>query len=220
MKTYFSLLGQAINVLEFGSSARPIFLIGGVHGDEAEGIAVCAEIARRHTTGQSTLAIGQSLLIMPCANPDGQRLDQRSNSRNIDLNRNLPTTNWKAEATNPRYQPGSSPASEPETKAFLALIAESNPKLIVSIHSFTESLLLYPSHEVNSEFRPQVNSLSEEMKIPVVEKMNYEIFGSLSRWGLENDIATLTIELLRKPRSELYLNHCANQIESFLSKVM
>jgi hypothetical protein len=48
--------------------------------------------------------------------------------------------------------------------------------------------------------------------------MNYEIFGSLSRWGFEQKIPTLTIEILRTGTSAL-TNKWADQLQLLINAI-
>jgi protein MpaA len=138
-------------------------------------------------------------------------LNTRSNINDVDLNRNLPTLNWTSEFKNPRYKPGPHAGSESETKAFLIALKESTPDLVVSLHSFEKSLLLYNS--VNGEFDHSVNSLSSALEIPVVSKMDYEVTGSLNTLGKETQTPTLTVEA---PRGEHWTTKKDQFKKSFL----
>lgn len=207
-----------INYCTYGSrgSQNNVMILGGVHGDEQEGI----DTAMRFESKISNISFSpfKNLLVtvIPCLNNDGRRLGIRSNARNVDLNRNLPTSNWRRDATNSRYEPGEAPASEVETQFFLRLINETKPKLIVSVHSFTETLLLFPSNPVNIPFRDPVQAMANALGIPIVDKMNYEVFGSLSRFGFENNIATLTIELIKHANLDNQIERCADEIVTLL----
>jgi protein MpaA len=115
----------------------------------------------------------------------------------VDLNRNLPTSNWSSVATNIRYQPGPEAASEKETKVFIDAVNTLKPKLIISMHSYSKTLLLFPANSVSEKYLQSVERLSQNLSLPVVQEMDYKIFGSLSKFGSENQIATLTVELPR-----------------------
>ena len=124
-----SVLGNAINI--YGAREANLLVIGGAHGDESEGIFLAHLL----------LAGGCPVPVMPCINPDGALLRQRWNRNNVDLNRNMPTGDWSAEAVNPRYPSGPAPASEPETRALLAALKRVKVSTVISLHSFTKSFV-------------------------------------------------------------------------------
>src|SRR5687768_13836975 len=68
----------------------PVLLLGGVHGDEPEGVWLAT----------STLALLQrerakvDWALVPCLNVDGFAKGTRVNGRGVDLNRNYPSRSW------------------------------------------------------------------------------------------------------------------------------
>ena len=191
-----TVLGQSIDCW-FSSnqqSSLKVLVVGGVHGDESEGIEIANGLIKLLLSAHSPNA---SIAIIPCLNMDGRTIGLRSNYNDVDLNRNIPTHNWVSTFTNPRYKPGSCAGSEPETKAFMNVLEEFKPALIISLHSFSESLILYGSP--SDKFTPRVEVLAERLSLKVVEKMSYEITGSLNTVSNEMKIPAITIEA---PRDE------------------
>ena len=186
-----SHLGQAIMSLQFGDSAsKHLCIIGGVHGDEIEGVALAqALVASLAMVNFSDLRVS----VIPCLNPDGYLLGTRHNLQGVDLNRNLPSKDWTAEVQNPRYQPGPSAGSEPENKALMAFLEKHQPNFIISLHSFSRFLL-----NPNGDCEPIVSVLAQQTGYPVEESMGYPTPGCLGTFtGLEQGIPTLTYELQR-----------------------
>ncbi|MEH6576462.1 MAG: M14 family zinc carboxypeptidase [Amphritea sp.] len=83
---------------------------------------------------------------LPLTNPDGllRKKSTRVNAHNVDLNRNFipadsgvnPIKHWQTYAKKrARYYPGTSPLSEPESRAIHQLIEEVQPDVIVSVHA-------------------------------------------------------------------------------------
>src|SRR5690242_17536075 len=66
-----------------------LLLLGGVHGDEIEGVWLTEEMIRLWREGYPYRNLG--VVVWPRMNPDGVAKKQRWNSRGVDLNRNLPT---------------------------------------------------------------------------------------------------------------------------------
>jgi protein MpaA len=103
-------------------------VIGVIHGDEPAG----GGIANRLLT--QPIPDGIDLWVVPTVNPDGEAHNTRTNAHEVDLNRNFPL-NWS-----PLGKPGDSQyagtgaASEPETKAIVALIERIKPELTLWYH--------------------------------------------------------------------------------------
>ena len=200
-----SVFGQSIDMWHFSNTSQAkILIIGGVHGDEIEGIFLAEKIATYFVTEIKTPNFNKiknnGIAIIPKFNPDGSLLNQRSNANDVDLNRNLPTKNWSSVASNPKYKPGHIAGSEIETKIFLNLISTLKPKFIISLHSYSKSLLLYPLYNnISKNYIKQTQDLANKINLEIIQEMDYSVFGSLSKFGIENSIATLTIEL---PRGE------------------
>ena len=134
-----SVRRRPITVTRFGDGGRRLLLVGGVHGDE-HGTPVAAQFARYLLAHPRALPPDTRIDVLACANPDGYARHTRGNARNVDLNRNLPTKNWRHRlgALNdpgaPGLTGGSAPGSEPETKALLAYLRE-RLDIVVSLHS-------------------------------------------------------------------------------------
>jgi predicted deacylase len=188
-------LGQEIHLIEFKGevSESPILLLGGVHGNEYEGTMLVSSLL--NSLKEHLPPLKKSIYIIPCLNKDGHLFDIRSNVNDVDLNRNIPSKNWKAEYTNPRYKPGPSPASESETKCFMAVLEKIKPGFIISCHSFTKSLLLYSN--IDRFYDKSVENFAQELGIPLVDKMDYEITGSLNSLSRDLNIPVLTVECPR-----------------------
>lgn len=134
------------------SSREPlgrILLLGGIHGDEYSSVSIVFKWLEKLDRNHSGLFHWR---VIPLLNPDGllRTKSQRMNENGVDLNRNFPSYNWHAEATdywerrtskNPRRYPGPSPLSEPESKWLYEEIERFRPTVIVSVHA--------PSHVVD-----------------------------------------------------------------------
>lgn len=123
-------------------AAPKILFMGGMHGDEFSSVSATfkwMKILSAHHSG------AYEWLFLPLVNPDGlfSKKSQRMNGHDVDLNRNFPAESpsasmeyWKVkENKDPRRYPGSEPASEPETKAVMAIIQSFKPNVIVSVHA-------------------------------------------------------------------------------------
>jgi murein peptide amidase A len=135
-----SVQGRAIVATRFGSGTRRVLYVGGAHGNEY-GAAVAARFSAFLVAHPKAVPFGARIVIARCLNPDGLAHNARGNARRVDLNRNLPTRDWRSrlsagsEPAGSNLTGGSSPGSEPETRALLALLAGGHFKAAVSLHS-------------------------------------------------------------------------------------
>ena len=65
-----------------------VLVIGGVHGDEPEGVVAGRTLLEIFRT---KFDLDLNLTLVPEFNPEGVLLKTRGNSNGVDLNRNLPT---------------------------------------------------------------------------------------------------------------------------------
>ncbi len=134
-----SVRKRAIVAAEFGSGPRRVLFIGGVHGNEL-GTPLATRFVAYLCAHPRAVPSGARIDVIRCLNPDGRVAGARGNARRVDLNRNLPTRNWKRaldgrdEPGNPGLSGGRGPGSEPETKALLAYLKRGF-RAVVSLHS-------------------------------------------------------------------------------------
>lgn len=182
--------GENIVAYHNGNMATKKFLIiGGVHGDETEGIVAAnfiLELAR-----SSDIFTG--LAVIPTLNIDGYKKGVRKNANGVDLNRNLPTKDWTPVETEEKYYPGIKPNSEPENQALLRFVNSYSPSLIISLHSYKKPML-----NVNGDCVNTAREISHAVKYPVETTIGYPTPGCLGTYyGLERDIPVITYEFLR-----------------------
>ena len=172
---------------EFKTSPR-VLLLGGVHGDEIEGV-VCARGLL--AAFLQNYPYKMQITLIPEVNPEGVLNKTRGNSNGVDLNRNLPTQDWSPEVKTPRYHPGPSPLSEVENKTLVEEL-KNRPVLIVSLHSWK------PILNVNGDCRPEAEVLAKHTGYGIDTDIGYPTPGSLGTYtGLERNIPTLTYEIER-----------------------
>ncbi len=170
---------------------RWFLLIAGVHGDEIEGLWVARQMMESLLEEHPYEHIG--VVVWPEANPDGTAAGMRYNANGVDLNRNLPTKDWTPEIKNPRYPPGPAAASEPESRAMVALIEAIHPVAIISAHSFSK-----PQVNANGPSLEWATGVAALCQYPVTQDMGYPSPGCLGTYaGAERGIPTITLEILR-----------------------
>ncbi|MFK7846065.1 MAG: M14 family murein peptide amidase A [Rhodothermales bacterium] len=184
-----SVEGRDIYKADYGKGDSLTLIIGGFHGAEIRGAELALTFAE-YLNAQKDLELKERVIIIPVLNPDGLIRQERLNAHGVDINRNFPTKNWTSEARGPRYNPGTAPASEPETKLIMAMLDQYQPQRIISIHS--------PLEMVN--YDGPGRDLAEKMAVhtgyPVSGDIGYPTPGSFGNYaGVEKNIPTITLEL-------------------------
>ena len=172
---------------EAQKNSKHVLVLGGVHGDETEGVTLCrALIGKLSKEPLSNLRV----TLVPEFNIEGVLLKTRQNYFGIDLNRNLPTKDWSSEYSKIRYFPGKGPASENENQALVSFLEKNKVDFIISLHSWK------PMLNVNGDCSPIANHISEKTDYIIKEDIGYPTPGSLGTYtGLEQGLPTLTYEL-------------------------
>jgi protein MpaA len=184
-----SSLGLPIMAYEFRNSGPEVLILGGVHGDEVEGV-LCAQAL----LGEFMKAFPYklNLVLVPQFNIEGVLNKTRGNARGVDLNRNLKTKDWSPEIKTPRYHPGPSAGSEPENQALMSYIENKKPLWILSLHSW------HPVLNVNGDCRAEAEVLNRLTGYKIDDDIGYPTPGCLGTYaGIERTSPTLTYEIER-----------------------
>ncbi len=121
--------GSPIIAERYGDpGGRRVLVIGVIHGDEDDGVAIIDELRDREVPD------GVELWLVESMNPDGRAAQDRHNGNEVDLNRNFPYK-WGPIGVpgDPQYA-GTGPASEPETQAMVNFIAQLQPDIAIWYH--------------------------------------------------------------------------------------
>ncbi|MFK0571399.1 DUF2817 domain-containing protein [Endozoicomonas sp.] len=202
---------EAIVTQQAGPS-RYCYLIAGTHGDEPEGIYVLEQIMHWLKNNEADLP----MVIIPVLNPDGYAAETRVNANGVDLNRNLPASNWTRQKREDKYSPGSHPASEPENQFLISLFEQYPPGFIISFHSWK------PMLNSNGSCEEVLQLLHQENDYPIVrdEIADHPTPGSLGSYACEKlGIPVLTYECPVQD-DEQSINSIWQKNESALIKLM
>lgn len=181
--------GLPIPAYRFGSEGPRVLVLGGVHGDEIEGVVAAHGLLDAF---DKSFPYKLRLTLVPAMNLDGVLRRQRGNARGVDLNRNLATKDWSPEIANPRYHPGSAPNSEPENQALAAFLDSERPRFALSLHSW------HPMLNVNGDCLAQAEAIARLTGYRVDPSIGYPTPGCLGTYaGLERGVPTLTYEIER-----------------------
>jgi protein MpaA len=185
-----SHLGRPIVCLHFEppSYAKPkpgAILFGAIHGDEPLGCYCLGKLAAELLATPP----GRETWIVPELNPDGLAGGSKNNARDVDLNRNFAASNWVAEHK-AGYNPGSTPESEPETRALSDLIETTGATRLIALHS--------PFRTVNWDGAGK--ELAEEMAsrngYGASASIGYPTPGSFgSKYGVDRGAEVITLEI-------------------------
>ncbi|HRK08685.1 MAG TPA: DUF2817 domain-containing protein [Pseudobdellovibrionaceae bacterium] len=176
--------------------APRVLILGGVHGDEVEGVAL-AQALLAEAISTAAFGLRLTLQFITEVNPDGVLMKTRGNGAGVDLNRNMDTQDWSPIAQTERYQPGPHAMSEPETRHLAEQILNNKPQLIISLHSWKP--MLNVNDAPNSKLCTQVaESIARHTGDRIEPNIGYSTPGCLGTWAaLERGIPTLTYEIER-----------------------
>lgn len=168
-----SVEGRPITAFRRGTrGGTAVLVIGVIHGDEDAGFEVAEQLR--------TLPVpdGIDLWVVPSVNPDGQAAQIRHNANGVDLNRNFPE-GWSPIAGPGDWQyAGSGPASEPETRAIVALGELVRPDLTLWYHQ--DLFRINPASGRGGEIRQRYADLTG---LPIVPITGGTYTGTASQWS-------------------------------------
>jgi protein MpaA len=191
-----SPLGLPILGYSFGQGTKKVLIMGGVHGDEVEGIWTALRLLQDFSENYE---FDFTTILVPMFNPEGALAKTRQNSRGVDLNRNLPTRDWSPVIANPRYHPGASAMSEPENSALMSWLEQNSPRFVLSLHSWQ------PCLNINGLCEDQAKAMAKVNNYKITTDIGYPTPGSLGSLGTERQIPVLTYEIERGLSAEKVL---------------
>ena len=195
--------GQFIELFQnlHNKSDSPYLFVGGVHGDEPEGVRLAWDFLQ--WLKENTKPDDHPWILIPCLNPDGYQFHQRTNANGVDLNRNFPAQDWKSSAQKDRYYSGPNPASEIEVKSLVKLIDQVKPKAIIHFHSWKPCVVY-----TGAPGQPLAQLLTSGNNYDCHEDIGYPTPGSLGQYGWLNlQIPVICIEEQEHSDLDLVWSH-------------
>lgn len=189
----YSVENREIEAVQLGRGPLRVLIIGSVHGNEPEGIALVDRLLQ-NLTRQPKLLQDATVVLIRNANPDGAVRGRRTNARGVDINRNFPASNWQRIVHPTRGSSGEHPLSEPESRVIWRIVDHFRPHRIVAIHSTVGE----PMVNYDGPARDLAERMSQFNGYPVRSSIGYPTPGSLGNYaGNDLQIPIITLELPR-----------------------
>jgi murein peptide amidase A len=185
-----SARGRSIRYRKVGTGHRCVLWIGGIHGNETEGVVATRELPAAFLAAKG-MSSRVTLHIVEDMNPDGRDAQQRGNSRGVDLNRDFPASNRKRGRG----------LSQPESRVIHDLILKLQPDLVMVAHSWRDRFFI----NFDGPARRSARLFHEHSNFPVVPSSSIASTpGSMGSWcGWDMAIPILTVEWRRGTPPEL-----------------
>lgn len=204
-----SVLGHPLEVWRPPERCE-LLVFAGIHGEEPETTYALSRALRQFEAPPLYAAV------VLAANPDGLLRGTRCNARGVDLNRNFPSSNWRAGTVTCRstiedpsdviLSTGEAPGSEPEVRALLALIAELAPAAVVALHAPLACI-----DDANDSTLGR--RLAARTGMPLVRDVGYPTPGSFGSWGGEHGVPVITYEFPLAATEVLMRDHVPVLVE-------
>lgn len=199
----YSAQGRAIQTWRFGSGPSKILYVAATHGNEKSTKYLMDKWLNELEANPDKIPAQRTIIIIPNLNPDGFATASRRNARNVDLNRNFPTSNWKADVTMPGGElivngGGTEPLSESESKVLSNFVLAQNPRLVITYHSVA-SIVTGTGSGDSVGLAGTYSSLSGYRNLPASQTgdvFHYDTTGAFEDWLHEKiSIPALLVEL-------------------------
>ena len=191
-----SVKGEPITMHVFGDGPDVTLIFCAIHGDETTAAYVGRKLLDEFRQ-YPPAGPGHAVALLPVTNPDGVAAGTRTNANGVDCNRNFPASNWKRRPGLLRSNPGTKPASEPETLAVMKAVELTKPARIVSVHSGLRC------NNYDGPAADLAARMAEHNGYPVQASIGYPTPGSFGSWaGIDLGIPVVTLEMPRHNHGE------------------
>lgn len=212
----YSAESRAITAYTFGSGSTVILYTGTIHGNELGAKLLLEDWIDELEANAEKIPANRKIVIVPALNPDGVAKNSRYNAHTVDLNRNFDTSDWQKDIVTPTNEPltgggGSSPLSEPESKAIASLTSSLRPRLTMSFHGVAGYVIGNQGGD-SAALAAQYASLTgySNQTGQSDSAFSYEITGTYDDWIKEElGQASVLVELNSNTYSEFSTNRAA-----------
>jgi len=212
----FSVAGRPIEVYTFGQGPHQRAIVAGIHGGyEWNTIALADELTTYVSAHPDFIPDEMTLYIVRNLNPDGDArahgIDGRANDHGVDLNRNFPANwarDWDRDGcwTDTPVTGGSTPGSEPETRAMMSFLGTHKIEVLISYHS--AALGIFPGGEpweaVSVRFAQALDDATSYPFPPIDTGCRYT--GTLADFAVTLGIAAVDMELTDHRNTDFNMN--------------
>jgi protein MpaA len=186
---------RPIESVALGTGRDRVVVMSSLHGDETQSIALIDHLAR-HVAAHPTEFRDASVLFIRTPNPDGVTARSPYNARGVDLNRNFPASNWKADAAK---HTGDKAGSEVETRAILRLITDFRPGRLIHVKDSAGGGFV--NHD--GGLRDLAQQTGQLVGLKVVKDLGRATTGSIESFvATELNVPSLTILLPRETNDQ------------------
>jgi len=211
----YSAGGRPITAYLFGSGARTVLYTGSIHGNEISAKRLMEAWINELEANARSIPADKQIVIIPAINPDGVAANRRNNNNNVDLNRNFDTADWQKDITTPSNQPlenggGTTPMSEPETRALAAFTSQLRPRLALSYHSIAGYAIANEAGDSSSLAATYAQITGYRNMTGNGGAFDYSTSGTYDDWIAQKlGLPSILIELASSTNSEFSRNKAA-----------
>jgi len=207
--------GRAIVAYSFGSGAKRLLFHGALHGNERNTKGLLDAWISELDAKPGDIPAGTQIVVIPIVNPDGYAANTRVNSRNVDLNRNFDTTDWKTDVQTVQGDPfpgggGTAPESEAESRALANYTRQYSPTFTLSYHSVAGYVIANTCGDSGSLASRYAALTGYRNQTGVSGAFSYEITGTYDDWMCQRlGLKSILIELATSSSTEFSRNRNA-----------
>ncbi len=205
--------GRPIQSLRWNADAgAPIFVFGGIHGDERSAGVVAARLVEAWRSDPTRLG-GAHVILIETVNPDGWAANTRKNAAGVDLNRNF-QFGWEAQPRSSATYGGASALSETEAKILYDLVEREGPTAILALHSCRTCGGV---NNYDGPAQAEAEAMTAVNGYRATPEWDAKTPGSFGTYaGKTRKIATITLEIPREGQGAADVERNVRAIEAFI----
>ncbi|MFZ2303621.1 MAG: M14 family metallopeptidase [Minisyncoccia bacterium] len=209
-----------ITAYHFGTGAKEVLFVGGIHGGYEWNTALVAfELMDYLTANPKTIPANVKVTVIPVLNPDGLKkvtgkegrftkadvsassdvvISGRFNANNVDLNRNF-DCDWQSKGVwmTETVSGGSKAFSEAESLSFKNYVESKNPSAVITWYSSAGGVFSSSCHNgVLPETKALTNTFANASGYPAYESYDfYKLTGDMPNWLAKKNIPAISVLL-------------------------